>query len=67
MAQHILLNASLTRRHDWYQTESFVTLDVFAKRVKPEDLEVDLQDNHVRTVSVNSLPVCLRCMMTGYM
>ena len=44
-----------------------MTLDVFAKRVKPEDLEVDLQDNHVRTVSVNSLPVCLRCMMTGYM
>ena len=34
-------------RHDWYQTDSFVTVDVFAKNVKPEDIQVNLQDKHV--------------------
>lgn len=50
---------SHTRRHDWYQTESSVTIDVFAKNVKPEDLEVDLQDNHVRTGSAKLVLLCL--------
>ena len=59
---HVVINAPLTRRHDWYQTESFVTVDVFAKNVKPEDLEVDLQDKHVSSVDVTLCVISMSIM-----
>ena len=47
-------------RHDWYQTDSFVTVDVFAKNVKPEDIQVDLQDKHVGVL----MWLCVRLLIT---
>ena len=34
-------------RYDWYQTEKYVTVTVFAKGVQKEDLEVAIQDKKV--------------------
>ena len=39
-----------------------MTVDVFAKNVKPEDLEVDLQDKHVGNVDVTLCVISMSIM-----
>ncbi|XP_049848496.1 uncharacterized protein LOC126315301 [Schistocerca gregaria] len=34
-------------KHDWYQTDTYLTINIFAKSVKPEQLEIDIQERRL--------------------
>ena len=50
-------------RHDWYQTETDVCINVLIKRVKKENVKVDFQEKSVSTIThiVLSLIPLLTC------
>jgi len=41
-------------KHDWFQTASHVVVTIFAKKVKPEDIKVNIQEKSVEVAIVLS-------------
>lgn len=38
-------------RHEWFQNENFVTIEVFVKKIKPEDATIDIFERSVSALS----------------
>ena len=38
-------------RHEWFQNENFVTIEVFVKKIKPEDATIDIFERSVSVLS----------------